>query len=266
MAKSSFTGGTDIGPSPVAGGSRTLGTATYNHLGFSLQSGKYSGPGFDATINSIPITYVRPFDDPRWALKFAVPLSYAKINGETFFSAAITASLRIPVYDFWTLTPQIGYGMTKNQAPLSPSMIAHDKTRMKTASITSNFKHELPNGMLLTIGNSYTRSESVERFGYECCVFEQFKLKNDTYQNGLELSGPMKVKLWGLPTNWQASIVHGRTTGTPTLVNDWIDYSVSVGSVSPKNGVTWDSVRVGLTFTDANAGVNGVNLNFGYEF
>ena len=253
MAKASFAFGSDVGPSPLSGGKRARGTLAYNHFGVSLQSGHYHGPGYTASFQALPLDYSIPFNDPRWALKIGLPLGYAEINNTRFFSGSLAVGLRVPIYDYWSLTPEIRYGMIRNKT------LGID-SRLLNASITSNFRQPLRNGYHLVIGNSVTHSRSTST------DTNNNKLRNMIYQNGVELSGPMQMKLYGLPTNWQFSVVVGKVSGSPTFVDEWVDASLSLGTVGSKNGVTWDSVRIGLTYTYANNGIEGINLNFGYEF
>lgn len=250
MATASFRNGSTVGPNPLTGGNRARGTLSYNHLGISLQSGRYTGPGFSANISTIPLSYAIPLNDPRWALKLDLPISFASIDGVDNISASLGVGLRIPVYDHWTLTPEIRFGTTRNRTQRVTGKIVN-------ASIVSNYHIPLRNGFGLTIGNALTYSST---FG---SAYDQ---KNTINMNGIELSGPFEQKLYGLPTNWQFSVVHTRVGGDPVYVDEWFDVSLSLGTIGSKNNVTWDSVRVGVTYTHANRGVRGLNLNFGYEF
>ena len=77
---------------------------------------------------------------------------------------------------------------------------------------------------------------------------------------------PATVEASGLPTTWEASVVHTKVGGDATYIDEWVDVSFSLGTIGSKNNVTWDSVRVGITYTRASRGVEGININFGYEF
>ncbi len=253
MTNSTFNSGTDVGPSALTGGARGRGTLGRSHLGVSLQSGRYTGPGFSANITSLPLSYTMPFDDPRWALKLDAPLTFATVNGQDTFSGSIGVGLRIPVYDHWTLTPELRLGMTRNSA------LSINATLLN-ASITSNYRKSLRNGYQLVFGNSLTYSKSLTTSGVN------YGVENVINKNGIEISGPTEFQLFGLPTNWQFSAVHTKIYGNPTYIDEWVDVSASIGTIASKNGVTWDSVRLGVTLTRANRGVKGINFNFGYEF
>ena len=253
MASASFQSGSTVGPSARTGGARASGTLGYSHLGVSLQNGRYSGPGYSANITTLPLSYSLPFDDPRWALQLDAPLTFATVNGQSVMSGSIGVGLRMPVFDNWTLTPELRIGMTRNRAlGVNATLFA--------ASITSNYQLDLRGGFGVVFGNSLTYSKSLSTNGVN------YDLENVINKNGIEVSGPVDFQLYGLPTNWQFSVVHSKIYGTPTYIDEWVDISASLGTIGSKNGVTWDSVRVGLTYTRANRGIQGINLNFGYEF
>ncbi|GGA10483.1 hypothetical protein [Neptunicoccus cionae] len=253
MADASFTSGTDVGPSPLTGGSRARGTASYNHLGISLQTGRYSGTGFSANVTSLPLSFAMPLDDPRWAIKINAPLSFSTINGEDYVSGSVGVGLRMPVTDNWAVTPEVRIGALRDSS-------RGLTTRLANVSLMSNYRVDMRNGYGLVFGNALTYSTSLGsgNSGYD--------LSNTINKNGVELSGPFQRSLYGLPTSWQFSLVHTKVGGTPTYIDEWTDVSLSLGTIGSKNGVTWDSVRVGLTYTHANRGVRGLNINFGYEF
>ena len=250
MAGAAFDNGSDVGPGARTGGSRARGTLSARHLGLSLQSGRYSGPGFSASINTTPLSYSIPFDDPRWALKIDLPISFAVINGVENVSASLGVGLRMPVYDNWTLTPELRLGVTRNRTRKVTA-------KLLNASVISNYRIPLRNGHSLTIGNSLTYSTT---FG---SAYDQ---ENVIGKNGIEISGPTRARLFGLPTTWEASVVHTKVGGDATYIDEWVDVSFSLGTIGSKNNVTWDSVRVGITYTRASRGVEGININFGYEF
>nr|WP_323778619.1 hypothetical protein [Amylibacter sp.] len=253
MVSASFSNGTDVGPSPLTGGDRARGTASYNHLGISLQTGRYSGPGFSANVTSLPLSYAFALDDPRWAVKINAPLNFTTINGQDYVSGSVGVGLRMPVTENWSLTPELRVGAVRNGNSGITAVLAN-------ASLMSNYRLDLKNGYGLVFGNGLTYSKSLNSSG------TSYGLSNTINKNGIELSGPFQHQLYGLPTNWQFSVVHTVVGGTPTYIDEWTDVSLSLGTIGSKNGVTWDSVRIGLTYTRANRGVEGLNINFGYEF
>jgi hypothetical protein len=253
MAEASFTNGSDVGPSPNTGGSRARGTAAYNHLGLSLQTGRYTGPGFSARITSLPLSFMLPLDDPRWAVKLDAPLNFTTINGQQSLSGSLGVGLRMPIYDNWTLTPELRLGAVRNTTTGVTDILG-------SAALTSNLVTELRNGHKMVFGSAliYSRSFNSGARNYD--------LENLITKNGIEISGPLNKKLYGLPTNWETSIVYTKVGGTASYIDEWFDLSFSIGTIGSKNGVTWDSVRMGVTLTKANRGVRGININFGYEF
>lgn len=250
MVTATFENGTTVGPSFLTGGNRARGTLSYNHLGVGLRSGRYSGGGFSANVSSMLLSYAVPFDDPRWALKFDLPIGFQTINGVDSLHGSLGVGVRIPVFDHWTLTPEIRVGAVRNKS-------TDETSKLINASIISNYHIPLRNGYGITIGNSLTHSRTY------ASALDQ---RNYILKNGVEFSAPFEPKLFGLPTNWQFSVVHTKINGDPTFLDEWVDVSVSLGTVGSKNNVTWDSVRIGLSYTRANGGVEGININFGYEF
>jgi hypothetical protein len=256
MIASTFAAGSDVGSSPLTGGNVQSGTLARPHLGLSLRSGRYWGDGYSARVTSLPLSYVIALDDPRWALKLDAPLQMVELNGATSYTGSVGVGLRMPVYDTWTLTPEVRVGHTRNKALGLAGSLA-------SLSITSNVRGKF--GKLdVTTGNSvsYIKSFPVRYRGVKL----DYNLENVVFRNGVELSGPLRKKLFGLPMTWQASVVNSYFTGSDTYVKSATDISFSLGSVASKNGVTWDSVRLGLTYTQTNNGIRGLGVNFGYEF
>ena len=57
-----------------------------------------------------------------------------------------------------------------------------------------------------------------------------------------------------------------KSSGDAVSIDDFTDISFSYGTVASKNGFTWDSVRLGLTYTFTNKDYKGLEVNFGYQF
>lgn len=250
MVGASFVNGSTVGPTPRIGGTRGLGTLSDNHLGIGFSVGRYKGPGFSARFSSTPLSYVIPLEDPRWAVKIDLPITFSVINGNENLSASLGFGLRVPVYDHWTLTPEVRVGYTTNRT-------LDISAKLVNLSIISNYEVPLKNGYGVTFGNSVTWSRTVGSV---------YDLTNVILKNGAEVHRSAEMRLFDLPTRWEFALVHNKVLGDPVYINEWTDLSVSLGTIGSKNNVTWDSFRMGITYTRASRGIEGININFGYEF
>ena len=93
-----------------------------------------------------------------------------------------------------------------------------------------------------------------------------YDLRNTMLRNGLSVSKSTSRKLFGDPTTWDFAVVNTQISGDEVFIDNYTDVSFSYGTLASKNGITWDSVRLGLTYTITNKDYNGFQLNFGYQF
>ncbi len=257
MIASDFRLGSFVGPSPDFASAGAGGAALPNLIGVGLGYTSVSVENFHIERSELPFSYSRPLADPRYALVFDLPISYTEIQVGGFafsriYSASAGAGVRLAMLDNWTITPTLRLGAMYS--------VDDDITAwLGGASVVSNFTTNL-GPMDLSIGNqlSYIGTLPGDNGGYA--------LQNTVLRNGLGLAGPTSAQIFELPVTWEASVVNTQYFGTALFAENTTDVAVSFGTQNSKNGVTWDSMRLGLTYTFSDTSFEGLELNFGYRF
>jgi len=263
MIAHSFALGTGLGagnsfdtPGDRDAGAGDQGRRSVYGLGARL--GRYQVDGNDITTVELPFTFVRPLSDPRYAIVIDVPLTYSDTNDAESISAALGVGMRVPITTRWNLTPSV-------RAGVAGSVDLGSLATMYAANIASQYRFGW-GGTEVTIGNmlSYisTAGDSQSVDDYEI----NYDLQNTVSRNGIGFSGPLDYKLFGLPTTWEFDIVNTQIFGDDVYIDNYTDIALSVGSKASRNGLTWDSVRFGLTYTVGAKDFDALKVNFGYQF
>jgi hypothetical protein len=61
-------------------------------------------------------------------------------------------------------------------------------------------------------------------------------------------------------------VVNTQIFGDAVYIDNYTDFAVSFGTEASRNGLTWDAIRIGFTYTVGNEGYQGGQINFGYQF
>ncbi|WP_299426042.1 hypothetical protein [uncultured Shimia sp.] len=225
--------------------------------GLAARLGRFSVDGNDGTVIELPLSYVKPLADPRWAVVLEMPLTYVDIGGSQSYSASLGGGLRIPVLDNWSLTPSVRVGGVGSDDFGAFAF-------MYSGSVTSSFRFTAM-GLDFNLGNmlSYISTTGNPNDGEKS---PDYDLQNTVARNGLSASGSSSWRLFDQPTTWEASIVNTQILGDDIYIDNYTDFAVSLGTVQSQNGLTWDAARLGITYTIGNHGYKKVNVNFGYKF
>lgn len=233
-------------------------TGRRNIYGLGARLGRYQIDGNDIDTIELPFTLVRPLSDPRFAVVLDLPLTYTETNGAESVSAALGVGMRLPVTTNWSLTPSIRLGAV-GSADLGSLAVLYG------ANLASRYEFGL-GATEVTIGNmlSYIAATGASRTVDDFEI--DYDLQNTVSRNGLGVSGPLDFELFGLPTTWALDVVNTRIFGDDVFIDDYTDIALSVGSKASRNGLTWDSVRLGVTYTVGAHDFEAVKVNFGYQF
>jgi hypothetical protein len=260
MVAADFAMGTGLGAdnSSQAGGDAGDGEGRRNVYGLAARLGRFTVDGNDITTFDLPFSIVRPLEDPRYALIFDLPLTYVDTNGSETFAASLGLGMRIPITTRWTLTPMLRAGATG-------SIDLGSLASLYSGSLSSSYKFDVGStevniGNLLSYISTTGVTNSVEDFEVD------YDLQNTITRNGVGLSGPLAVKLFGADTTWQGSLVNTQIFGDDVYIDNYTDIAVSIGTEQSRNGLTWDAIRIGFTYTVGNNGFQGGRVNFGYQF
>lgn len=260
MVEADFGMGTGIGPgtSFKATGPAVDGEDAPNLIGIGARFGRYTAQGVDTTVIDIPLSYAIPLADPRWAVIIDAPLTYVQTGNAESYAASLGVGLRVPVFDNWTLTPAVRAGLTGSEDLGSAGTLY-------SASLTSNFEFEL-GGLDMEVGNmiSYVASTpiTVEVAGYDL----DYDVENMVTRNGIGINGKLNRELFNQPVVWEFNAVNTQIFGGNVFIDNYTDLAFSVGTQQSTNGLTFDSLRLGLTYTFTNEDYSGFRVNFGYQF
>jgi len=260
MVEADFGMGTGIGPglSSSASGSAEGDEDAPNLIGIGARFGRFTAQGIDTTVIDIPLSYTIPLADPRWAIILDAPLTYVQTGNTDSYAASLGIGMRVPVFDNWTLTPAVRAGFTGSEDLGSAGSLY-------SASLTSNVSFDV--GQLdFEIGNmiSYVASTplTVEVAGYEL----DYDVANAISRNGIGISGKMGRELFNQPLVWEFNAVNTQIFGDDVFIDNYTDLAFSIGTQQSTNGLTFDSLKLGLTYTITNKDYSGFRVNFGYQF
>ena len=263
MVAADFNSATTVGPgnSFKASGSADGGAAdgegdAPNLIGLQARFGRFAAGDFNSNVVDLPFSYVVPLADPRYAVTFDAPLTFVSTEGAQSYAGSLGVGVRLPILDNWFVTPALRFGGTGSVEVGGASMLY-------SGSVTSNYEFNLA-GIDFSLGNGVTGLQTVPISfnGYEA----DYDLTNFVFRNGLGASGDTGFTLFSEPVTWEAAVVNTQFIGDALFVENATDISVSFGTEASENGLTWDSLRVGLTYTITNADYSGLRLNFGYQF
>ncbi|QIE43485.1 hypothetical protein [Meridianimarinicoccus aquatilis] len=260
MIAGDFTAGTGLGP---GNGSQAStgdggGEGRRNVYGIGARLGQYSVNGNDITTIDLPLTFVRPLEDPRYALIIDMPLTFVDTNGSETVAASLGVGMRVPITTRWTLTPMLRAGATG-------SVDLGSLAALYSGSLSSSYKFnwgqtEINIGNMLSYISTTDVSDAIDDYQVD------YDLQNTVSRNGVGFSGPLSYKLFGAETTWEASVVNTQIFGDAVYIDNYTDMAVSFGTKQSRNGLTWDAIRIGFTYTVGNNDFQGGRINFGYQF
>jgi hypothetical protein len=221
-----------------------------------VRVGRFTSKEITQTVITLPFSYAFPLADPRYGVVISTPFTYVETDGTQSFSLAFTGGLRVPVYDNWTITPSLSIG--------AAGLVNLDTVNsMVGAAVASSFRWSAQNlnyelGNMVGFNKTATEKSPVGN--------KDFEARNTTMKNGISVSKDTSRELFGDPTTWEFALFNTQISGDAVSIDDFTDISFSYGTVASKNGFTWDSVRLGLTYTVTNKDYKGLEVNFGYQF
>ncbi len=225
-------------------------------FGVAARLGRFSAGDASGDVIELPLSYVKPLADPRWALVFEMPLTYTDIEGSNSYSVSLGGGVRIPVLDQWSLTPTLRYGAVSSEDLGAAS-------GMYSANITSSFRFKVRN---LDFNLANMLSYIATTGGPSIDDSLDYDLQNTVSRNGLAVSGNLGRQIFNEDATWEAFIVNTQIFGDDVFVDNYTDVSFSVGTKKSQNGLTWDAARIGITYTFGSGDFDKFNLNFGYQF
>ncbi len=257
MIAGDFRLGSFVGPWPDFTSAGAGGAALPSLTGVGLSFMSLSTADFHIEHTELPFSYSRPLADPRYALVFDLPLSFTDItvNGggtARIYNVSLGAGIRLPLLDNWIVTPAARLGLSSDTGDSVDAYLAG-------VSVVSNYSTHLGD-IDISLGNQISAIKSI---GGTSLLFD---VSNIILRNGIGISGPTGKRVFDLPVTWEASVVNTQFYGGAVFFDSATDVALSFGTQNSDNGVTWDSMRLGLTYTYTGSDYDGLEVNFGYRF
>ncbi|SEA16363.1 hypothetical protein [Rubrimonas cliftonensis] len=227
-----------------------------NLIGLGARFGSFSAGGFQSNVVDLPIGYVIPLADPRWAVNISAPLTYVETEGTDTYAASVGVGLRVPVLDNWFVTPALRFGGTGSEELGAASLLY-------SGSITSSFQLDAF-GLGFRLGNSVAYLQTIPVEFQDSDI--DYDLQNVVTRNGLGVSGGIGSELYGEPLTWEASFVNTLYFGDSLFVENANEISFTIGTEASQNGLVWDSFRLGVSYIFTDADYDGFRLSFGAQF
>jgi hypothetical protein len=243
------------------GGGRGAGDGGRFSMG--ARFGSYSASGWDTNVYSVPLGYGYSLESGP-ELLLDVPLTLVETAGGQSYSGSIGIGARVPVpipsLDWlrWSLTPIVRFGM-------AGSLDHGTAGGIWSASITSNLEFRLGERWRLTLGNMYSRLETLPLSYQDYSV--SYELANNMFRNGLILSHDVG-EILGRRATVSAFVVDTRFTGDALYVNNYQEYGAFIALGDPVQvgaGIRLP-VRLGFTYLNGANGYNGFTVNLGMSF
>ncbi len=237
-----------------AGGKEQGGGA----IGLGLAYSHFTQGGVPVGETTLPLYYTYAFhSDPRYVLRFDLPLSYNSAGGAAGGAATFGVSLSIPVTEKWTVTPKISTGATG-------SLDLGSTGALFSTTVTSAYKFNVWD-VDFVMGNmlGFVKSLPVSVGQYS---FDP-KLTNEFTKNGLMVSrrlGQMGVtNEFFYDAEVQAWFIDTRFTGSKLYDDSYQEVGLSIGR--PFGILNGQYLRVGVDLLHSHHS-NGGTVNMGYKF
>jgi len=228
-----------------------------NVFKIGMAGGRFYSDNIDGNIINIPLAYTIRFDkNPKWQLKFHMPLQLILIEDAEIYSAGLGMSLRMPISDNWAITPTISWGATG-------SIDAASAAQMWSYSLTSQYRISFSK-VTITIGNMIGRTETL---GFKFGDYDiDPDIKNTIYKNGIQAEFKTPIKIFGSPCSLKASFANTFFTGDELYLNSYNDLAISFGKQKTEgsNSLT-NYLRIGITYTFG-SDFSAIKANLGYSF
>jgi hypothetical protein len=230
MGAADFTRGTDaLG--------RSGGQGSPNQFGFSVDGGLGKAPGdFDQGRVTGTLSYRMNFEDTDAAVLVDLPVNWIRTGDSDSLSGSLGVGVRLPVTDWWSLTPGIRAGVA-GSIDLGAAAIVY------AGSLTSDIRWDW-NGWKFGLGNmaGVYRATGVSVGDYDV----DYDLTNVLLRNGLSVSrdltdGPNPIQA-------TASFVDSHYLGDDLFVEHFDEVSLSLSKRGDGGRFQFDRIELGVTY------------------
>jgi len=224
-----------------------------NLIGLGLRFGQYRQADVDSKSVTLPLSYtIRSDIDPRRQLIISMPVSRTDVQGATSYYTGLGLAYRVPLNDYWTVTPSGNYAVTGSKDLGSMAQMA-------SFSLTSAYVFELSH-MDLTIGNMVGYYKTL-RFSHDGYSYDP-GISNTVLRNGVMLSSPLTV--FGKAMSIEYSLIDTRFSGSELYLSNYHELGVTLGTNRSASSAR-SFLRAGASYLFSSKS-KGLTVNLGYWF
>jgi hypothetical protein len=242
--------------SPLSGCDCSYGAQPIVHqfqAGF-IAGRAFSG-GFDTTTVTLPSRYSYS-PDLNWAFIIDAPLTYNRNGGASSLYGSLGLGLRLPVTDYWSLTPIVRMGAGGSLDLCTAGFFV-------STGITSVFNYKICDYLLsMTNYAGYLTSTNLWLTG----INFNYDLHNYLFKNGVSLTSCDGATLCGYPLNLSLSFIDSYFAKDRLYINHYDEVGISLISSGINPCIDYDSLSLGFSYQFGQKNYRGYYLNLIYQF
>lgn len=237
-----------------------------NLIAIDPRVGSLRQGGVDNRQFTLPLAYTVRFNsDPRYQLKFSMPITWVEVDGANSYSAGLGVGFTIPVTDQWSLTPGVSYGAVGSVDLASLSQIASGALTSTYSIPIKKYTVKIGNmgGYYKTVPFPFTIS------GFDVSNFDP-ELSNTVFRNGVMFSVPTEQLIKN--TELELFFTDTRYFGSTLYIDNYEEVGFSYGfkkterkTVKEKIKNCLNDFRGGATYLFSGES-HGYSFNLGYTF
>lgn len=231
-------------------------SGSYSGSALGLRLGRFSAGALTQDIYTLPFSYTWSVGETdQNKIIFSMPVSYGSVGGSKSYAVSTGLAYRGAVTPHWTLTPSVAWGV-------SGSLDLGSLASMVSASLTSNYRFDLPGDASLSVANMVGRFETLKLssgdFSYDPDI------RNTIYRNGLMLNKPLGVAWLGQSLAMEISYVHTQYTGTELYSNKYDEFGIAL--ITEKKVLLDSQLRVGISHMRGEKDIKSTSFTLGVWF
>ncbi len=220
-----------------------------------LQFGHFFSGEFSGNNYTIPLRYSFNLDNG-YGIVLDAPLNILSVSGSQAYSGSFGVGVRIPITEYWTLTPVGRAGAVGSVDFASASILYSGSVSSLVSFPISAFNMDLGNMF------GFYQTGSVSVGDYE----SDYSLTNYLSRHGVRASAELPFGLFGEVPSLQIGLIRTDFFGDDLYVSGYTDIISSVGIPGRISGVSLERFRVGLTYTIGDEDFQSIRFGGAFRF
>lgn len=211
--------------------------------------------GFETTTVTMPLRYSYS-PDLRWAFVIDAPFTYFRNGGASSMYASIGMGVRVPVNDFWSVTPvlRLGTGGTLDLCTAG---------NFVSMGLTSEV-HGKWNGWVISMTN-YASYDTSANFWLTGLNFN-YKLQNYTFKNGIWINSCEGFTLFQRKINLAVSFVDTLFSKKDLYISHYDEVGLWLITNGVLPAMCYDCLVFGFSARYGQKKYKGMTLDLSYQF